>query len=92
MTEIKGKKLLGFYQSYCRSTEYNIFQAYNRPSDAKIRAFDYCLDLMSKLDGHGIRIVGHNCMTFSAGFEFEKDGRRYYCHITPTYDYWGYVE
>lgn len=86
--EIKklGKQYLGAYNMYNRSNMYNLYDLYNNPSCYKHQAYNYCKDLMYKLNGHDLKILGGNCMTFSVGFLFENDGKQCFAYITKTYD------
>lgn len=86
--EIKklGKQYLGAYNMYNRSNMYNLYDLYNNPSIYKHRAYNYCVELMQKLNGYGLKILGGNCMTFSVGFLFENDGKECFAYITKSYD------
>lgn len=68
--------------------ERDLYDVYKNPSLAKRRAWRYCENLCASLGGHGLKVVGFNCMKFSAGFEFinDKTGELMYMHITPSYD------
>lgn len=76
----------GHYEMYCRSTDYSLYDAYGRFSQAKANAWEYCENLMREKDGRGLKVVGHNCNVFSAGFIFEENGKEYFMYITPTRD------
>lgn len=73
-------------ESYKISTDYSLRDAYGRYSRAKEEAWDYCKELMHKFDGYGLKVIGHNCHTFSAGFMFEWDNITMFMYITPTRD------
>ena len=57
---------------------------YKKPSDAKIRAFNWCKDECEKLNGFNFAIVGHSSQIFSVGFDFEhpETGERMMAHYT----------
>ena len=75
------------YNSYLRSDEYDIWDAYKQPSRRKERAWEACIKDCEEHGGYGLKIAGHNTSTFSAGFLFrDEDGNEIYCHITPYYD------
>ena len=84
--------LKGAYRSYCNSNYETLEDAYVRYSRAKKEAYDYCINLMKEFDGDGMRIIGRNCHTFSAGFIFEVldeetyEVKRAFCYITKSYD------
>ena len=92
MQKTNSKQIKGAYQSWMRSNEENIFQAYDRPSHAKINAWEYCENLCKKHNGHGLRVIGHSCHFFSAGFigdvEDEKTGelQKSFVYITAGND------
>ena len=66
----------------------DIYDAYERPSVYKVRAFEYCKDLCARLNGFDLRITGRNCMKFSVCFKFfdPEDGQLCYAYITRDYD------
>jgi hypothetical protein len=80
------KQYLGAYGSYNRSNMYQLEDLYNNASIYKHRAYNYCVNLMQKLNGHDLKIIGGNCMTFSVGFLFEQDGKECFAYITKSYD------
>ena len=71
----------------------DIYDAYARPSVAKVRAWHYCKQLCAELGGHDLIICGKNCMVFSVCFKFEDEaGREAVSYITRDYDRFAYVE
>lgn len=80
------------YNSYCMSSYETLSDAYGRYSEAKSKAYDYCIDLMKRFNSDDLRIIGHNTYMFSAGFTFDVlDSETYevkkaFCYITPSYD------
>ena len=66
----------------------DLYDVYKNPSLAKRRAWGYCVNLCYLHGGNDLKVVGFNCMKFSAGFEFvnDKTGELMYMHITPSYD------
>ena len=73
-------------ESTCYRPAADIHQAYGRPSDKKTRAWERCVDMMKSYDGHGIVILGHNCMTFSVGFIGYINGLKHFFYITRDHD------
>ncbi len=73
------------YRDYCMSDMYSLYDKYQRPSNAKHRAWDHCEDLCKEYNGHGLRLVGGNSMQFSAGFLCDINGEPSYVHITKEY-------
>lgn len=80
------KKAQGFIQMYKHARFSTLSEAYARPSVAKQRAYDYCLDLMREYDGEGGRITGRNCMVFSFAFRGTYEGKPALFYITRDYD------
>ena len=76
----------GKYESYCRSTDYSLYDCYGSFSHAKARAWEYCENLCRQKEGWGLKVVGHNSCFFSAGFLYEESGKQMYMHITASKD------
>lgn len=70
-------------RAWQRSDTCSLWQAYESCSDAKARAYEYCLSLMRELDGSQGRITGHNCFYFSYAFKRGND----LVYITHAGDY-----
>ena len=62
------KKGQYFIDAYNRATARRISEVYDRPSTAKSRAEMWCLSEMCREDGHGYKVISHNCMKFTAGW------------------------
>ena len=77
---------------YYQSTEYDIYSSYKSPSSAKVRAWFYCIDLMLRHDGYGLKVIGHNSSFFSAGFLFENNGKECFMFITHGADTAVYIQ
>ena len=75
-----------YYMNPWRPLPTDIYEAYERPSVYKVRAWEYCKQLMNEYNGYGLAVTGHNCMAFSAGFIGYVDGLKCYFHITKSYD------
>lgn len=84
MKEVKYNDSI--YKRYLRSDDTQLFDCYDKPSQAKHKAYEYCLDLFREYNGSDFRIIGYNTSQFSVGFEFEKDGKTYLAYITKDYD------
>lgn len=74
-----------------RWTYGDIFEAYSKPSTAKVRAWEYCKQLCKEVNGHDIIISARGCQTFSVCFKFEDNGRPCYAYITRDYDRYCYA-
>lgn len=76
----RGRRYL---EAYRRSTTTDIYEAYERPSTAKIRANYQCRQQMEREGGHGYKIIGYNCNFFTAAWQ-TAEGLRV---ETATYSY-----
>lgn len=80
------KALRDAYWKYNKSNYNGIYDAYDRPSYAKVKAWEYCRDLCENLKGSNLKVVGFNMFKFSAGFTFNMDNKKYFMYITDTSD------
>ena len=73
---------------YINSTDYTLAHVYGKYSIAKAHAFEYCENLMRKLNGWGLKILSHNTFMFTAGFLYNDpdNGNIKFMYITPSYD------
>ena len=60
------------------------FSIYKSYSYEKARAFDYCKTLKEKYNGNDLKIISGNTFAFTAGFTFEQDNKKIFCHITKN--------
>lgn len=80
------KKARAAYLRYLASNYDTIFEAYGKPSQAKIEAWADCHEMCYKHRGQGLRVISKNCHIFTAGFTFKGNfGNTYFTYITPTY-------
>ena len=86
MTHTKSKVIKGAYMQWKYAYAASLGEVYSSYSQAKQNAMDYCRNLMYKHNGCALRIIGHNCMTFSVGFLGDVDGRDAFFYITRDYD------
>lgn len=91
MTYTNNKTMRNAYERYESSRDYDLFSCYERPSHAKMQAWEYCKSLCEKHDGYGLKIIGFNTMSFSAGFVGEIDGEIAFFYITKDYDRWANI-
>lgn len=63
----------------------DIYEAYKKPSLAKVRAWEGCKRLCEEFNGWNLKILHAGCQLFSAGFEFaDEDGVINYMWITKS--------
>lgn len=70
-----------------RSEYRNIWQAYERPSYNKEKAWHRCEEIAHSMGGYNLKVVSKNTFVFTAGFESvdPETGVLLYTHITPCY-------
>ena len=81
------KRARGIKAAYNNSWMTSLDDCYKDYSDAKARAMRYCEDLCDDLNGTKLRILGHNCMTFSVAFTCDTNEGQYLIYITKDADY-----
>ena len=86
LTSANRRLALKNYDAYLKSNTYELYQAYGRCSSAKLKAWDYCKELMWDFHGHGLKIISHNGYQFTAGFMFEYEGKEMFMYISKTHD------
>lgn len=74
------------YRMYKSSDMYSLYDAYGRFSRKKAEAWEYCERLCKEKDGRGLKVIGASTSVFSAGFEYEEDGKPMFMYITHTAD------
>lgn len=65
----------------------DIYTAYEKPSERKVYAWEWCKALCRALHGENIRITSKNCMVFSVAFEFYHPETGAFCSAFITRDY-----
>ena len=77
------------YKEWKRSGDYALDSAYGRYSVNKARAWRYCQEMKAKLNGYELKVISHNCMVFTAGFEYMDNdtGEARFYYIAPTFDW-----
>ena len=75
--------------AYDHSTCDNIWRAYGRPSEAKVRAYQHCLESQALMDGYDGRITGAGSYHFSFAFRYmnKEDGKEHLFYITRANQY-----
>ena len=92
MTHTNATPIRKAYSAYLRSDMTDIYHAYRKPSTAKINAWFCCHNLMMEADGRGLRVIGYNTNTFSAGFIGTVDGKMSFVWITRHYVRYVYLD
>lgn len=86
--ETNTKLLKGNYSRWLASSNCYLSQVYGSYSQNKEYAMKYCFHLYNELNGERIRIISHNSMVFTVGFEFDHPttGERCFAYITRDYN------
>ena len=64
------KKQMMMYENWERATMYDIYDAYERPSAAKVYAYNKCIQDFCKLNGTAFRLCTKNTFGFTCAFLF----------------------
>lgn len=81
------EKAQAMFRAWKLSDCFDIYEAYSRPSGAKVIAWHTCQKQCEEKNGYGLKITGHNSSFFSAGFMFEQDGKKFLQYITHCNDF-----
>lgn len=92
MKKVNNEQVKNAYQRWTKSTKYTLADVYKNYSGAKYMAYNYCINLMNKYNGYGLKILGNNCNFFSVGFIATIDGEKVFCFITHANDYYIPIE
>ena len=76
MNKATQEKMIGWLYQFNRSDVKNIFQAYDKPSIAKIDSFDRLENKYSAYNMYKMRILGHNSNFYTLGVIY-TDGTDY---------------
>lgn len=84
MRQVKNKDMLHKYYYWQRSgATTELWGCYKAPSAAKRYAFENCKRVCKQYNGRNLRIIGHNCQTFSAGFIGLWNNQKAFFYISP---------
>ena len=78
-----NQKQEDMFRRYRNSRKTTLHDVYKSWSDAKERAFKYCLQDMKKHHGQDMRITGANCDMFSCAYCIMRDDGEYLVYHTP---------
>lgn len=92
MKKVNNEQIKNAYQRWTQSTDSTLAAVYKNYSGAKYMAYNYCINLMNKYNGYGLKILGHNRNFYSVGFMATVDGVPVFCFITHANDYFIPVE
>ena len=70
--------------AYELSTKSSIFNAYGKPSQAKVESFNKILKEMKDNNGYGMRILSHGQSIYTCAYKFKKDDKEYLKYHSKT--------
>ena len=87
-TTKKAQNMIANYDWYTtRNGFIDIYEAYKSPSIYKVRSWEAIKEMCYRMGGHGLSVLGHNCMKYSAAFKAEENGVEKLFYFTADYDY-----
>lgn len=74
---------------FIRGNYNTLYECYNRPSEAKARVYNYYKRLIedNSDDVERYGIASYNCNVISLEAIIQKNDKKYYLYITPSYNY-----
>ena len=64
----KNTKGRYYIDAYNRSKWYDVYDAYKRPSSAKVNACNHCLNMCQQENGEDFRVISAGCSFFSVAW------------------------
>ena len=74
------------YHRFLHSSYTDIYSAYKNPSDIKVSIWERYRREAAALGSYNIKVLSRNCFTFSLGFTYCKDDKKYFRYISPAKD------
>lgn len=86
---MKTSQVKAYYESYRRAVSKHgyrgIFDCYNNPSWAKIKAERDIVTECYKKGGYAYSVISYNTSIFTCGYLFNRDGELWFAVHTPSY-------
>ena len=86
---MKTSQVKSYYERYKYAvTKYGyryLFDCYNNPSWAKIRAEREIIEECINKDGYGYSVISYNASIFTCGYLFKRDNELWFAVHTPSY-------
>lgn len=70
--------------NYMDSDVDELYKCYGRVSSDKQKHWAHCRALCYQHGGRDLRVISSNRYVFTAGFQFEKDGKKYLMYISKS--------
>lgn len=81
------EQLKGAFHSYNESKYTRVNEFYKKPSYYKERAEYLIKQKMQKVNGYGYKVVGGNCMFFTAGWLYDENDKTIFVYETYANTY-----
>ena len=72
------------YEKYQMSTYYRLEHCYNKPSMAKIKAYNDIIEECNINNGWHLRIMSYNCQMFTVGYIVLNGNDKFLVYHTPN--------
>ena len=92
MKHTNSKLIVDAYYRYLKSNDSILWDVYKKVSMAKVNAYAYCNSKKCELNGRDLKIVAHNCQSFTVGFIGEIDNRNAFVYITKDNERFIYLD
>ena len=92
MKHTNSKLIVDVYYRYLKSNNNRLWDVYKKVSMAKVNAYNYCNDKKRELNGRDLKIISHNCQSFTVGFIGELDDRQAFIYITKDNERFIYLD
>ena len=92
MKHTNSKLIVDAYYRYLKSNNNRLWDAYKKVSVAKVNAYEYCKNKKRELNGSYLKIISHNCQSFTVGFIGEIDNRNAFVYITKDNERFIYLD
>ena len=86
-----SKRIKRAWEWYCDSNDVNLSDVYTKCSQDKKDAYKTCVAVQEEYNGEDLRITSHSIYTFTVGFRFIHEGKKAFCWITPTEQWFTYI-
>lgn len=85
---IRGKKADSFCYRFTNGEGKDIFDVYERPSNAKVQAFEECRKKCAGMGGYNLGIISHNTFGFTCGWLTMDATGKFTLHVKTPNNYY----
>lgn len=79
-----NQKQKNIIAKHLRSQKTDLYDAYKKPSQEKIDAYEDCYKRFKQQNGFKFKIIGRNLYVFSVGWYFKKNNKTYFHYETDV--------